>query len=123
VADFRRHLVAHADEIAPADVATIAGSADRIRAKLTDEPRPGERFAERVRTAVALVEDHVGGRCPQIPYRTVTLLAAALFYFLNPIDVIPDAIPGAGNADDALVLDLAWQLGKDGIERYLTARA
>jgi uncharacterized membrane protein YkvA (DUF1232 family) len=120
--DFRRHLLAHADEIAPADVATLAGAADRIHARLAGDATPDEKFAHRVRLAVAIVGDHAGGRCPQIPYRTVSLLAAALFYYLNPIDVIPDAIPGAGRADDALVLDLAWELGRAGIERYISAR-
>ena len=32
------------------------------------------------------------------------LIAAALFYFVNPFDIIPDYIPGIGYVDDMFVL-------------------
>lgn len=122
VADFRRHLITHADQLAPADITSLVGNTAQVRERLAAAKRELDgKFVERVKTAVALLTDHAAGRCPQVPYRTVALLAAALFYFLDPIDVIPDCIPG-GTTDDALVLDLAWQLAHAGVERYLAAR-
>jgi uncharacterized membrane protein YkvA (DUF1232 family) len=50
----------------------------------------------------------------------VSLLTVALLYLLDPLDVIPDWIEGAGSADDALVFELAFDLGRAGIERYCT---
>jgi hypothetical protein len=47
------------------------------------------------------------------------MLAAALFYYLEPMDVVPDFIPRAGTADDALVLDIAWRLCSAGVQRYI----
>ena len=47
------------------------------------------------------------------------MLAAALFYYLEPMDVVPDFIPRAGTADDALVLDIAWRLCRAGVQRYI----
>jgi len=47
------------------------------------------------------------------------MLAAALFYYLEPMDVVPDFIPRAGTADDALVLDIAWRLCGAGVQRYI----
>jgi uncharacterized membrane protein YkvA (DUF1232 family) len=67
-----------------------------------------------------LVLDHAEGECPQIPYYTVSLLAVALLYLLDPLDVIPDWIEGAGSADDAVIFELAFELGRPGIERYCT---
>lgn len=52
----------------------------------------------------------------------MSLLATALYYYLAPMDVIPDFIPRAGTADDAIVLDIAWRLAAPGIRRYLDAR-
>ena len=37
-----------------------------------------------------------------------TYLAAAVFYYLAPVDVIPDVLPGIGTSDDALVVELAF---------------
>src|SRR5690606_20037945 len=68
--------------------------------------------------ALQLVNEHAAGACPQIPYQTVAMLAVALLYLSDPIDVIPDWIPGVGSSDDALVFELAFQLARPGIERY-----
>ena len=42
------------------------------------------------------------------------LIVAAILYFVTPIDLIPDAVPGAGLMDDATVL--AFVLAKLEIE-------
>jgi uncharacterized membrane protein YkvA (DUF1232 family) len=122
VAEFRRFLVASAARVAPADVTSLLASAGRIRRRLAEEPPPAPHFSNRVEVALALLDDHVAGRAPQVPLVTVGVVAAALFYYLEPVDVIPDRIRG-GTADDALVLDLAWRLGREGIERWIAARA
>jgi len=35
---------------------------------------------------------------------TYNLLGAAIFYFINPFDIIPDFTPGIGYVDDLFVL-------------------
>ncbi|MFN8643393.1 MAG: YkvA family protein [Candidatus Binatia bacterium] len=42
----------------------------------------------------------------------------ALLYFSDPVDVIPDWIPGVGMTDDAIVFQLAFNMARAGIERY-----
>ncbi len=118
-ADFERHLVAHAATIAPSDVTALLGRSDALRHRLTGERAVHPALAQRARVALWLLTDHDRGACPQIPYQTVTLLTTALLYYLAPMDVIPDFIPRAGTADDALVLDVAWRLAAPGIQRYV----
>jgi uncharacterized membrane protein YkvA (DUF1232 family) len=77
------------------------------------------QLARRARIALHLLTDHVKNACPQIPYQTVSVLAAALLYYLEPLDVIPDFIPRAGTADDNLVLDIAWRVAAAGLQRYV----
>lgn len=36
--------------------------------------------------------------------RKVALLLAAFLYFLSPIDLIPDILPGVGQLDDGLLI-------------------
>ena len=117
--DFERHLVARAALIAPADVTELLARSDLVRQRLSGERTVHPVLAQRARVALHLLADHARGACPQIPYQTVSTLAGALFYYLEPMDVIPDFIPRAGTADDALVLDIAWRLCSAGIQRYV----
>lgn len=41
---------------------------------------------------------------PQISSKSLKLIAVALFYFINPYDIIPDFTPGIGYVDDLHVL-------------------
>lgn len=117
--DFERHLRAKAAEVAPADVGALVARADEIRARIGAEHAKHPTLAHHARLALELLSDHARGACPQIPYHTVSVLTAALHYYLEPFDVIPDFIPRFGKADDSHVLDLAWKLDRAGIERYV----
>lgn len=118
--DFRQYLLEHAAQIAPGDVKTLVERRDAVLAKINEGCGGHELLQTQLRFALALVIDHIEGRSPQIPYHTVSLLAVALLYFLNPVDVIPDLIPGVGSSDDALMVEIAFELAAAGIERYAT---
>jgi len=118
--DVRAYLLRQAADIAPADVQTLLAQADEVRRKAAGDNQRHELFHRQIDLALQLLEDHAEGACEQIPYRTVSLLAAALFYWLEPMDFIPDFLPGIGTSDDALVLELAFELAASGIERYCT---
>ena len=117
--DFERHLLARAATVAPADVTALLAQGELVRSRLSGERAVHPALAQRARVALYLLADHAHGACPQIPYQTVSMLAAALFYYLEPMDVVPDFIPRAGTADDALVLEIAWRLCGAGVQRYI----
>lgn len=116
--DFTSYLNEKCMQLAPGDVKTLLaqGAAIRHRAKslVADHPR----MQRQIDFALTLVEEHFKGRCPQIPYYTIATLAVALLYFSDPVDVIPDWIPGVGMTDDAIVFELAFGMARAGIERY-----
>ena len=120
--DFEEYIRSAAARIAPADVTELLAHAQTIEDRLTGELGSHKLLAQRGRVALHLLNDHARGKLPQIPYHTVSYLAAALFYFLDPMDVVPDFIPGVGTADDALVFDLAWTAAAAGVERFLAAK-
>jgi uncharacterized membrane protein YkvA (DUF1232 family) len=117
--DFQRHLLAKAAEVAPSDVTALVARAEEIHRRVATEHAKHATLAHHVRIALHLLADHMRGACPQIPYQTVSVVAAALHYYLEPLDVIPDFIPGFGKTDDAYVFDIAWRVGHPGIERYV----
>jgi uncharacterized membrane protein YkvA (DUF1232 family) len=47
---------------------------------------------------------YASGEYKAIPWKAVMTILAAIIYFLNPIDLIPDFIPGLGLTDDFSVL-------------------
>lgn len=118
-ADVRTILYDLAKQVAPADVAELMRQEDRLRAKAAHF-RSGDllHLAEQLGLALDCLRDHLNGTCPQIPYYTVTLLAGAVRYFADEIDVIPDFLPHIGRLDDAAVMAMACQLGHDGLRRY-----
>lgn len=113
--DFAAHLEAKARETAPRDVEILLGQAEEARQRARGV---SSRMGRQMDLALDLLADHAAGECPQIPFHTVSLLAEAVFYVLDPNDVIPDWIPGIGNLDDAVVLELAFELGASGVGRY-----
>jgi uncharacterized membrane protein YkvA (DUF1232 family) len=54
----------------------------------------------------------------KIPKRTIIAALAAVIYFLDPFDLIPDAIPLIGYIDDAAVMGLVMSLIRDDLESF-----
>ena len=72
------------------------------------EAKPPEYVLERVEkleTIVATVEDKDWNPPPAVRRKIITALA----YFANPVDLIPDRIPGLGFLDDAIMIELISQ--------------
>lgn len=116
--DFSAYLNEKCMQLAPGDVKTLVAQGRTVRARAAALGPERQRMRRQIDFALTLVEDHAAGRCPQIPYYSVAALAVALFYFTDPMDVIPDWIPGIGTSDDAIVFELAFGMARAGIERY-----
>jgi uncharacterized membrane protein YkvA (DUF1232 family) len=54
----------------------------------------------------------------RLPKKTIVAALAALIYFVNPFDLMPDAIPLIGFIDDAAVLGLVMAAIRDDLERF-----
>ena len=55
-----------------------------------------------------------------IPLKTLIAVVAAMIYFLNPIDLIPDAILGIGLTDDLAVLAWVIRSAQQELEAFAT---
>ncbi len=62
-------------------------------------------LADRTQFLFSILESYSTGHI-KIDEKSQKLIGAALFYFCNPYDIIPDHIPGTGNLDDAYVVNL-----------------
>jgi uncharacterized membrane protein YkvA (DUF1232 family) len=117
--DVRALLFEVANRIAPADVATLMAHETGLRAQAAHITSAHLALLRRqLDLALDCLHDHVRGDCPQIPYYTISLLAAAVHYFADKLDVVPDFLPRIGRLDDAAVMAMACQLTADGLRRY-----
>lgn len=89
----------------------------KINKKLTNIPFVGEYFAD-VPTLCLMVVDYAKGNYKEIPLATMVGIVVALVYFLSPIDLIPDIIPGLGQMDDAAVILFAVHAAHNDIADY-----
>jgi uncharacterized membrane protein YkvA (DUF1232 family) len=117
----RSSLAQKSASMAPADIEELVARRVEILERAAEVESTHPMLVRQTELALRLLGDHVTGVSPQIPYYTVSLLGTALFYFLDQDDAIPDWIPNIGTADDALVLQLAFEMGAAGITRYCDA--
>lgn len=54
-----------------------------------------------------------------VPVGTIVAILGALLYFLSPVDLVPDFLPGIGYLDDAVVISVCLTLVKGDIDRYM----
>ncbi len=77
------------------------------------------KFAELGKIMIAMLKDVKNGIYPQVPWFTIATVIMALLYTLNPMDIIPDFIPGIGYIDDLAVLSIGMGWIESDLHRYL----
>lgn len=85
--------------------------------KLSKLPMVGKQIKE-FSYAIEMIDDYIQGVYTQVPKSTIITLVAAVLYFLAPIDLIPDAIPLIGYADDILVFKTIKDALRRDIKKY-----
>ena len=55
----------------------------------------------------------------QTPWQTIVFAIAGIIYFVNPFDIVPDFIPGAGYLDDATVIGFVIKSIRREIKKFL----
>lgn len=89
----------------------------RLEKKLAKIPYAGKYLSD-VPVLISLVKAYIEKRYTDVPIGTIIAIVGALIYFLSPIDLLPDMIPGVGILDDAAVIGIALKLVHDDIAEY-----
>lgn len=66
-----------------------------------------------------LIRAYALGEYREIPWKTILLIVAAVIYFVNPLDLVPDIIPLTGLTDDFAVLLWVYNTVSNEIEKFL----
>ena len=92
-----------------------------IERKLKTIPKIGNKLAY-VPIFASLLNDFFKKRYNHVPTGTIIAIISALTYFVSPIDLSSDIIPGVGLLDDAGVIMACLTLVKDDIDEYIVWR-
>jgi len=74
---------------------------------------------EKFFTLGRLLRAYAQGEYREIPWKSLLLIVAAILYFINPIDVIPDLMPLVGLTDDFAVLFMVYKSVGADIDKFL----
>lgn len=92
--------------------------------KLVDEAKkkaknkgPLEDLWENIQLLFGIISDWATGKYTEIPKGSIIAIIIGLLYFVSPIDLIPDFLPG-GLLDDAAVLALVIAQVKSDLNKY-----
>lgn len=89
----------------------------KLERKLKTIPVLGE-ILSRIPVLISLVRSYIRKEYTDVPVRSIIAIVSALIYFLTPVDVIPDVIPGFGYVDDVSVLTFCLKLVGDDVKEY-----
>ena len=113
---------------AVASAKAYVGNPSRLHALFNDAAKetasmPREPFGDMwpyFQAMLRLIRAYSEGRYPEIPESTLVVIVAAIIYLVNPLDVIPDALPALGYLDDATVLALALRRSRAALDDFMT---
>jgi uncharacterized membrane protein YkvA (DUF1232 family) len=74
---------------------------------------------EKVSIIGRLIKAYALGHYREVPWKTLLIMVAAVIYFVNPIDLIPDLIPVLGFTDDLGVLVWVYNAVNVEIDKFI----
>jgi uncharacterized membrane protein YkvA (DUF1232 family) len=107
-----------AGKITEGDIGRIVKKEKDIGEKLKKVPGMLRKLINQVKLLYAMMRDYKSGLYREVPWYSIAMAAAAILYFLNPLDFIPDWLFLTGFLDDAAVLALAFRALRDDLVRY-----
>ncbi|MCL6218388.1 YkvA family protein [Zunongwangia pacifica] len=100
------------------DVELAAESQEEVADKIINSGML-KKYTEIGKLMYAMLNDYRKGIYKDVPWFTIAAIAFSFLYILNPLDVVPDFIPGLGYIDDFAIITFAIRFIESDIHKYL----
>ena len=117
VARSKRTIERWSSQLARRNLAILVARGN-IADTLSDIPEQMHRVARQTALVIELVDDFRAGRYRAMPWWAIAVAVTAMAYTVNPVDVIPNAIPFAGVLDDLAVVAVATRVLRQQLVKY-----
>jgi uncharacterized membrane protein YkvA (DUF1232 family) len=119
--ELKRFIADGASRITPARLEKLIRLLPEIRLAVT-QVHGFPHLADQVEFLAEIIEDFYSGLSRDIPYMAIAESAFALLYLRKNVDIIPDAIPGMGRADDAAIVTTVFENYKQPFLKHVLAQ-
>lgn len=113
----RQELEKDTEKVTEGELHSVINKREKIESKFEKSDRLN-KFVSELKLLFSLIKDYANGSYREIPWKSIAAVVAALLYVLNPIDLIPDFIPGVGMIDDALVITACLSMVDSDLRAY-----
>lgn len=78
-----------------------------------------KKYSELGKIMFGMLKDYKKGDFKEVPWFTLAAIAFGLLYILNPMDIVPDFIPGLGYIDDFAIFTIVMRFIETDLHSYL----
>ncbi|MEO1050839.1 MAG: YkvA family protein [Bacteroidota bacterium] len=96
----------------------ILAAGEKI-ARVGKEGLKTDKLVNKVKIIMRMMKAYLNGTYRAIPWKSMIILAAALVYFVNPMDLIPDFVPVSGFIDDFSIMLWVFNNFQKEIDAYV----
>lgn len=113
--DYVKHEVA---KISQEEVDSVVKNQEEITQKMKSSSLL-EKYSALGKVLFNMLKDYRTGIYTNVPWFTIAAIAFGFLYILNPLDIVPDFIPGIGYIDDLAVLTFGLRFIESDLHNYL----
>lgn len=78
-----------------------------------------KKYSELGKLMFGMIQDYKKGNFKQVPWFTIAAIGLTLLYVFNPMDLLPDFLPGVGYVDDFALFTIAIRFIESDLHSYL----
>lgn len=78
-----------------------------------------KKYAELGKLMFGMLKDYKKGIYQNVPWFTIAAIGLSLLYVFNPLDMVPDFIPGVGYVDDFALFTIVLRFIQSDLHSYL----